>query len=577
MHSIAELPAIVISALSENAEAQAALWAWVSEQHCSAVVAQSGDHLLVFVKEQVDFAPLEAACLGFHVYSGQQGQAPSYAIGQLCRALVVKYLNHWSYRRLETELRSNNLVRWFVGYGLRAATLDHITLWRFAQWVKRHAQRSFFDETLQQIYAALPEERKQAQIGDTFALVSRAKEQSRTAMLRQACRRLLSYLAAVTASGQALVVAGLNWSELFGTPTERPEHYLEKEARDALELRTARAAHECLRLASAQRQFLGAGPHSQQIEYHALVRWEQVLTKILTDEFTITSDEDGRATSVSHPSQKSKGAYRHGSMVDLEATFRCHGDYTHLGYNANLAVTQNFITEINAMPGAAPDSTGVADLIANQKEHLGLVPPKLIYDRAAGMPKIFAEVDTVSEGKTQLVARLIDYAKRSERFGPSDFTLNDVGQLSCPNGQVAAKSYSSGSADGINYRFLPAQCAGCPLWDKCRGDKVRPDKYRQVFISNYTYFQRKALAYTKTDAFQADMKLRPTVERIIAALTRYNAGAPWARHADAYGMDNADFQLKMNAMACNLKRWHALVKEKEKAQRFKPPPVDSDA
>ena len=63
------------------------------------------------------------------------------------------------------------------------------------------------------------------------------------------------------------------------------------------------------------------------------------------------------------------------------------------------------------------------------------------------------------------------------------------------------------------------------------------------------------------------MKLRPNVERIIAAVTRYNG----ARRADAYGMDNADFQLKMNAMAYNLKRWHALVKEKEKAQRYQPP------
>lgn len=92
-------------------------------------------------------------------------------------------------------------------------------------------------------------------------------------------------------------------------------------------------------------------------------------------------------------------------------------------------------------------------------------------------------------------------------------------------------------------------------------------RYRQVFISDYTYFQREALAYTKTAAFQEDMKLRPHVERIIAAVTRYNG----ARRAEAYGLDNADFQLKMCAMAYNLKRWHTLTKEKEKAQRYKPP------
>ena len=62
------------------------------------------------------------------------------------------------------------------------------------------------------------------------------------------------------------------------------------------------------------------------------------------------------------------------------------------------------------------------------------------------------------------------------------------------------------------------------------------------------------------------MKLRPHVERIIAILTRYNG----ARRA-AYGLDNADFQRKMCAMAYNLKRWHTLVKAKEKAQRYQPP------
>jgi IS5 family transposase len=570
MPSITELPAIVISALNENKETEAALWAWVSAQHYATLVAQNRDHLLVFVKEQVDFAPLEAACWAFHVYRGRQGQPPTYANGQLCRALLVKVLYHWSYRRLETELRSNHLVRWFVGCGLNEQTLDHVTLWRFGTWVQAHAPRAFFDETLRQIYAAQPAEREQAQVGDTFALVSRAKEQSRTEMLRDASRRLLDYLAAVTPDGAAAVQAAVDQAALFGSANECREHYLEKADRDALEVRTATAAHACLRLASQARQALGVGPHTQHIEYQALLRWEGVLGKVLGDEFTITTDEQGCAQTVSHPSQKQKGRYRHGSMVDPDATFRSHGEHTHLGYNANIAVTQNFITEIYAMPGASPDSVGVAGLIAHQQEYQDFVPPKLIYDRAAGMPKIFAEVAQASDGQTQLVAKLIDYGKSRTRFGPADFTLNAVGQLSCPNGQIAAKSYNSASGDGINYRFLPEQCHGCPLLDLCRGDQVRPDKYRQVFISDYTYFQRAAIAYTKTDAFLGDMKLRPTVERIIAALVRYNG----ARHAAAFGMAAADFQLKMAAVAYNLKRWHTLTKAKEKAQRYKPPPAD---
>jgi IS5 family transposase len=567
MPSIAELPAVVISALGENEEAVAALWAWVSEQHYQAVVGQSGEELLVFVKQAVDFSELERECRGFHVYRGQRGEEPRYTVGQLCRALVVKYVNQWSYRQTERKLRSHSLLRWFVGCGLSERTPDHITLWRFGQWVKHHALRSFFDETLRQIYAARPEERQQAQVGDTFALHSRAKEQTRTAMLRTACRRLWHSLAAVSAEAAGLA-GGLAGEALFGPPSERPEHFLEKAERDALEVRTAQAAHECLRFSRGERQALGAGRHTQRIEYQALLRWEQVLEKLLGDEFTIPCDEQGRAMSVTHQAKPHKGAYRYGSLVDLEATFRCHGDHTALGYNASLAVTQNFVTEITAMAGAAPDSSGVAALIAEHKQHHGFAPAKLIYDRAAGMPKLFADVAQVSEGQTQLVARLIDYGKSRIRFGPSAFTLTELGQLTCPTGQVAAKAYSSASGDGLTYRFTAEQCHGCPLWEKCRGNEVRPEQYRQVFISHYTYFQRNALAYTKTAAFQEDMKLRPAVERIIAALTRYNG----ARHAAAFGKENADFQLKMNAMAFNLKRWHALTLAQRKAQRFKPPP-----
>jgi hypothetical protein len=47
------------------------------------------------------------------------------------------------------------------------------------------------------------------------------------------------------------------------------------------------------------------------------------------------------------------------------------------------------------------------------------------------------------------------------------------------------------------------------------------------------------------------MKLRPGIERIIFELTHYNG----ARQARRVGLDNADWQAKMNATAYNLKHW----------------------
>ena len=567
MSSIAELPAEVILALEGNEEIVARLLAWASEVQGQQVVEQNREDLVVFVAERIDFAALEAGCQGFHRYCGQQGQEATYGIGQLCRALVVKHLYDCSWRGLEGLLNKDGLVRWFVGLRLDEAGPDHCTLHRFGQWVEQEQPRLFFDETLRQILEAQPEERQAAQVGDTFAVASRAHEQSRTAMLRQAAGKLLGYLGQVSAAGRQQVEARLDGTGLFGAVDQPPEHFLDKAERDALELRTAAAAHTCLRLVRQMREELGVGAHSRDLVYQALLRWEGVLDKVLHDEFTCTSDEQGLLVSISHPLKRSKGAYRHGSMVDLDATFRIHGDKTVFGYNAHLAATRNFITEIFATTGAAPDSAGVAQLIANQKEHQGFVPPKLIYDRAAGLPKIFADVAKASDQQTQLVARLIDHAKRSTRFGPNDFTLGEEGLLTCPNGQTSGRFYRSQEADGWTYRFTPDQCAGCPLMDKCRGDKVKPTAYRQVFVSDYRYEQRQALAYLDTDAFQQDMKLRPTIEPTIAALVRYNG----ARQATGYGLAHADFQLKMAAMAFNLKRWHALHLAIQKAQRYKPP------
>jgi len=42
-----------------------------------------------------------------------------------------------------------------------------------------------------------------------------------------------------------------------------------------------------------------------------------------------------------------------------------------------------------------------------------------------------------------------------------------------------------------------------------------------------------------------------------------------AREAEAFGLEQADYQVKMAAMAYNLKRWSALQREKEREERVR--------
>jgi hypothetical protein len=226
-----------------------------------------------------------------------------------------------------------------------------------------------------------------------------------------------------------------------------------------------------------------------------------------------------------------------------------------LGYNVNMAVSDHFVREISAHTGAQPDEVSVPDLIVAQQEHHDLTPPKLIYDAAAGKGKTFARVRQVSEGQTQLVAPLVPYEKRTERFTPDCFTLSEDGQtLTCPNGQCSCTAYRSSNGEGRVFRFHHSLCLDCPLWSHCRTQQPGSKAYRKVFISDYRSDWDAARAYNDTPQFQADRKRRPRVERFVAELVRYNG----ARRARRRGQRAADFHAKGAAMALNLKRWMRL-------------------
>ena len=423
MPSIPELSAPVIFELESNPESA---WAWFSAHYYAQQAAQAPDAWLVRIRQRFSLDALVAACQGYQVYAGQRGQAATHGIVILCWALLLKHLYGWSYRRTSQEIGTNTLARWFVGYRLDQKTLSYVTLQRFAVWVCEQQPRLLFNTILAQIDADFPVAATQAQVGDTFALLAHGAPQSRTALLRDACRRLLAYGQQIQALGLSAVLGALDQAALFGAAHERPEYQLLKPERDALEVRTALGADACLRLVTACVQCV---PHARSIEWLALEKWLGILTKVLGDEFVFGRNAAGVAETVRPCTTQERGHFVLGSTLDPEATFRKHGDHNDLGYNVQVAATADFVREIFAQTGATPDQSGVALLIEHQLEHLGLVPPKLIYDRAAGSPKIFHDVAQASDGQTQLVARLIDHSKNSERFGPLDFTLNEDGSL----------------------------------------------------------------------------------------------------------------------------------------------------
>ena len=544
------VPASVLSLVNLYLEP---LLAWFSDKVYANLIRRAGDHLLVKLEAKLDFIPLEEACAGYHHSTGP-GRNPTHTVPRLVRALLVGYLFNWSPRQLEFQIRYNLVVKWFVGYGIFEAGPDHSTLCRFEQWVCKHQHRSYFDQVLRQIDADFPEERQQPQIGDTYALQADAAKESLVRLIRHTCQRLLRDLASASPSVHERVIEKLDHTVLFGPEDELSYYRLDGEGRKKQLHNAVVGTLQCVQLVQAQ---LAANAILSVGECQILTSWLDCLEKILADEVHIQRDAEEQITQVTKLDKDQRGSYRIGSATDPEATYRVHGeDKVDLAYNVSVATTTNFVREIRADTGAQPDAVAIPDLLTAQMEHHDVCPPKFIYDAAAGNGKTHAQVKEATQGQTQLVAPLIPYDKRTQRFTPQDFTLSaDGSALTCPNGQTSATAYRSGSGEGRNFRFPARLCGGCSLWNECRDPKANPAGLRQVFISDHRSLLEAARAYNQTAEFKADMKLRPHVERIIAGITRHNGG----RRARRRGQQKADFQAKMNAMAYNIKRWLRLL------------------
>jgi len=528
---------------------------WFSDRLYAEFLPHAADHLLVQLNTRLDIRPLERACADFHHRHGP-GAPPTHSVGRLVRAVLVKALFGWSLREWERQLRFHLIVKWFVGYRLFDAGPDHATLERFEQWVNAHQHRVFFDEVLRQIDRDFPHEREQAQVGDTFALRADAAKETLIRLIRHTCQLLLAVLQVADPTRYQPVIAAFDAVALFGVADEVDEGFLSPDERRVRLQTTVVAALACAEQIRAE---LRTAPLLDDSVRHALQQRLDQLDKILTDNVRLTRDAEGQVRHVVELPKDQKGAYRLGSATDPDATYRVHGDKkSDFGYNVSLAATEHFIREIRADTGAQPDPVAIPDLLTAQIDHHDLCPHKFIYDAAAGDGKTHARVAQATHGRTQLVARLRNYAQGRDRFGPDDFGLSEDGRtLTCPNGQTSTTAYRSGSGDGRTFRFVT--CGPCPLAPRCRNPKSDPERLRQVFISDYRDHWNAARAYVQTDDFKTDMKRRAGIERIIACLTRYHA----ARRARRRGLPHADFQAKLSAVAFNLKQWLKLLRHRQ--------------
>ncbi len=513
---------------------------WVSALVYQALLVQCARHPLVRLAQLYDPAAVVTACSAYYHHAGP-GAPPTFRVRTLvCAEIVRAWADSCSDPDLEFHLATNLLVRWYVGLPLLGATPDHTTLNRFHTWLTAHHPDALFRDVLAFLDRVDPEDPATTpQIVDTFAMASPA------APTRSPARLLLHLSARLVAAWQqhapAECQAALPPLDL-GPLVAPPPTYTPTQHQALL----AQA------VTVARWLVVDLTPHLPLLDPHAHASIQPLLAaipKVIADETTV--DEPG---GVRERPRDDKGTYRIMSAVDLEATFRKHEpDPAVLGSNAMLATTATRIRAAVITTGSTPDQDAPVAVLRQQLEAHHPLPPVLIMDQAGGMGKTRAQVQTVSNGQTRMVAQIPHTGVPGPtRFTPADFHISAEGTAcTCPNGVTSTRSYQHPHADGVTFRFLGSQCRDCPLWEACRGPASKPNSQRAVYSTPYHRHLRDGAAFNATPEGKALLHSRWQVEPTIAWLVRYNG----CRQARRVGLAAAQCQLLQACALRNLQLW----------------------
>jgi hypothetical protein len=518
----------------------ALILAWVSGLVYQALLVQCAQHPLTRLARLYNPAAVVAACRDYYHHAGP-GAPPTFAVHTLVRAEIVRaWADSCSDPELEFHLATNLLVRWYVGLPLLGATPDHATLNRFHAWLTDHHPAALFHDVLAFLDQVDPEDPAATpQIVDTFAMASPAAPTSSPArlLLHLSARLVAAWQQHAPPACQA-ALPPLDLGPLV-TP---PRTY------------TAQQHQTLLEQAVTVARWLVADftPHLPTLDSHAYTTIQPLLAaipKVIADETTTAADG-----SVCERPRGDKGRYRIMSAIDLEATFRKHEpDPAVLGSNAMLATTATRIRAGVIATGSTPDQDAPVAVLQQQLAAQHPLPPALIMDQAGGMGKTRAQVHTLSEGQTRMVAQVPHTGVAGPpRFTPADFYISAEGTTcTCPNGVMSTRSYQHPNADGVTFRFLGSQCRECPFWDACRGPESTPRSQRAVYSTPYHRHLRDGAAFNATAAGQGLLACRWQVEPTIAWRVRYNG----CRQARRVGLAAAQCQLFQACAVRNLQLW----------------------
>jgi transposase len=473
------------------------------------------DHLLKRINAAVDFSFVNELLKDSYCTNlGRPAKEPE----MMMRLLFLQYLYNLSDVRLIEEANCNLAYLWFLGLNPDESLPDASLLAKFrTQRLKEHT----LDEVLTKIV-------KQC-VGN--GLVKGTGNSTDTTHIEANCvkmtpERIMKHLA-------KKIIAGLTedcGSVPAGIDTEIPDY---KSIEDHKEAKVVMKRY-LLELLRKSR------PYGKEKTQAAITEAEEILEDekfIIQTGVRSLSDKDAR---VGHKSKNSN----------------------FFGYKCEISMTtdERIITAVQTKSGEYKDGTAFNALLERTRES-GVKIKEVYGDKAYFREDILDRVESLKADA------YIPVSASAYKIDEETFSYNkDSDQWFCAMGcgTVSKRLSKNGKKNGASilvYTFDKEMCVCCTRRSECMGKsktKARVLRISSAAPKLYEYSQRQ-----KTPEFLEKYKARSCSEWKNAEMKRFHGMA----RARGFGLTSVDRQVKLTAIAVNLKRIAAMMSEKEEKNK----------
>lgn len=501
-----------------------------SDYYCESLIPKNS----FFRRFRALIGPLITDEMFKDLYCGNNGRPP-ISPSLLAKAMLLQYHMNLSDREIERSCQFDLEVKYALGIRIDERPFDHSSLGDFRErLLKSGREKEIFDQIVDVLVQKKLISKKEVQRIDATHIIADIALPNMVGMVKKGTFEILKKLKVHEPRAYQKISKTLD-----------PEDYSSGRVNDdgpgrfSYEKRAERLVKyvEDARLILNETKSFESNPEIQESI--------EILKIILRENIKETPAGD-----IVEMDPREKPTNRIISPIDTSARAGAKSRFKKFfGYKAGITqeVKNQFITNIDVMPGNRRDGEQTVGLTEEQAFKFGLNPKKMIGDSAYGDGIWRRDLNQLG---SKLVSPFKDKNPRTKAvFSKSMFTINRKDNtLTCPNGAVAKPHFYDSANSSMIFHFPHPSCRVCPLKPRCTKAK---EGRRTVRIFDWQEMTYESEKYNLTDDFKKDMKLRQPIEGKFSEMKRIH-GLTRTRYR---GLQKVGLQCYFTAALMNVKRW----------------------